>query len=265
MFQSKGLCLAITVGFIVLMTTSFVLAKPSKGLVGHWHLDEGAGKVAEDSSPEKNDGELWGDADWAKEGLAKGGFKGASLQLKPQSGLNIPAQGVESLEQITEGITLAAWIKITGDPTDDQGNIIVKPGSYYLVYREGKLGMYLYGPSDDGGIGYKTGKTTLPRNKWMHVALTYDQTEINLYVDGEVDSSTKAKAAIKTRNNEAFVGIGVERQKTRFFDGFIDDPVIYANVALSQAEIVKTLIKEPQSVSPQDKLAVTWGTIKAER
>ncbi len=80
-----------------------------------------------------------------------------------------------------------------------------------------------------------------------------------------MDFSTKAMAAIKTRNNEAFVGIGVERQATRFFDGFIDDPVIYANVALSQAEIVKTLIDEPQSVQPQDKLAVTWGTIKADR
>ncbi len=266
MYQSKGLYLAIVVCLIVLMTTPFVLAKPSKGLVGHWHLDEGNGKVAKDSSPEKNDGELWSDAKWANEGLEKGGeFKGTSLRLKPQSGLNIPAQGVESLEQITDGITLAAWIKITGDPTDDQGNIIVKPGSYYLVYREGKLGMYLYGPSDDGGIGYKMGKTTLPRDKWMHVALTYDQTEINLYVDGEVDFSTKAKAAIKTRNNEAFVGIGVERQETRFFDGFIDDLVIYANVALSQDEIVKTLIDEPQSVQPQDKLAVTWGTIKADR
>ncbi|MBI1923886.1 LamG domain-containing protein, partial [Candidatus Poribacteria bacterium] len=233
MFQSKARILTVVVCFIVLATPFFALAAPRKGLVGHWSLNEGQGNVARDSSPEKNDGELWGDAKWAKEGVEKGGFNGTSLKFAPQSGLNIPAQGVESLEQITEGITISAWMKITGDPTDDQGNIVVKPGSYYLVYREGKLGMYLYGPSDDGGIGYQVGKTTLQRNKWMHVALTYDRKEITLYLDGEVDFSTKAKEAIKTQNNEAFVGIGVERQKTRFFNGFIDEVLLYANVALT--------------------------------
>jgi hypothetical protein len=271
MFTKKELSLAIAVGFIVLMTASFVLAKPSKGLVGHWHLDEGGGKVAKDSSPEKNDGELWGDAKWAKEGLARGGgFKGSSLQLTPSSGLNIPAQGVESLEQITDGITLAAWIKIAGPPTDDQGNLIVKPGSYYLCYRDGKLGMYLYGPTGGAGLnGYQTGKTTLPENKWMHVALSFEKGKhITLYLDGKEEWSHNGKAAdiaIETRNNEAFVGIGVERQASRFFDGLIDDPVVYANVGLSQDEVVKTLIEEPQSVSPLDKLAATWGIIKAER
>jgi len=40
-------------------TTSLTLAAAPKGLVGHWHLDEGTGEVAKDSSAEKNDGELW--------------------------------------------------------------------------------------------------------------------------------------------------------------------------------------------------------------
>ena len=80
---------------------------------------------------------------------------------------------------------LSAWIKILGPPTNDQGNIIVKPGSYYLVYRDGKLGMYLYGPSDDGKLGYKTGKTELPLRKWMHVALTYNRKKLFLYLLGK--------------------------------------------------------------------------------
>ena len=271
MLQRKWLIILIAACFIVLQTTSFVLAKPSKGLVAHLHIDEGAGDTAKDSSGEKNDGELWGGAKWAtKEGLSKGGgFTGVSLNLPSSSGLNIKAQGVESLEQITEGITLAAWIKVQGAATDDQGNIIVKPGSYYLVYREKKLGMYLYGPSGPGGLGYQTGKTILPEKKWMHVALSFTKgKEVVLYIDGEVDwkhDGAGANHAIETRNNEAFVGIGVERQASRFFDGLVDDAVVYANVGLTQKEIQTDLIDTPQSVSPLDKLAVTWGTIKRDR
>ena len=90
---------------IVLMTTTIALAAAPKGLVGHWHLDEGTGKIAKDSSAEKNDGELWEGAKWVKEGVDKGGnFTGKGLAFKPPSGLNIPAQGVDSLEQVTAGV-----------------------------------------------------------------------------------------------------------------------------------------------------------------
>ena len=152
-----------------------------------------------------------------------------------------------------------------GPPTEDQGNIIVKPSSYYLVYRDEKLGMYLYGPSDDGGLGNKTEKTKLPLNKWMHVALTYDQKKIFLYLDGKVDFITAAKEAIKTRNNEAFVGIGLERKKTSFFYSMIDEVMIYANVGLSQEEVQDKLIYQVLSVAPSNRLAISWGIIKAKR
>ncbi|MBM3237714.1 LamG domain-containing protein [Candidatus Poribacteria bacterium] len=262
MSQKKSWIIFIAVYFIVFQFASFVLAKPREGLVGHWSFNEGTGKVASDSSPEKNDGELWGDVKWAKEGIAKPRSQGISLEFPLNAGVNVPAQGVESLEEITEAITISAWIKITGAPTDDQGNIVVKAGSYYLVYRDEKLGMYLYGPSDDGGLGYQTGKTKLPLKKWMHVALTYDRNEIILYFDGEVDVKTKAKEAIKTRNNEAFIGIGLERLTSRFFQGFIDEVMLYANVSLSQDEIKKDLIQKVLSVEKKDKVAMTWGGIK---
>ncbi|HIE29016.1 TPA: LamG domain-containing protein [Candidatus Poribacteria bacterium] len=98
----------------------------------------------------------------------------------------------------------------------------------------------------------------------MHVALTYDRNEIRLYLDGEVDFNAKAKAAIKTRNNEAFVGIGIERQKSRFFQGFIDEVMLYANMALTQEEIKKELIEKILPVEKRDKLTMTWGKIKEE-
>jgi len=265
MFQRRRWVIFITVCFIILQTTSFVLAKPREGLVGHWSFDEGTGKVVNDASSEKNHGELWGDAKWAKEGIGRAGRQGTSVEFPLNAGVNVPAQGVESLEQITEAITISAWIKITGTPTDDQGNIVVKPGSYYLVYREEKIGMYLYGPSDDGGLGYQTGKTKLPLEKWMHVALTYDSNEVKLYIDGEVDLSAKAKDEIKIRDNEAFVGIGVERQATRFFQGFIDEVMLYANVALTEAEVNKELIQQVLPVERKGKLTTTWSEIKAHR
>ena len=67
MSRQKRLILTITGCFMTVATTLALAAAP-KGLVGHWSLNEGKGDVAKDSSPEKNDGELWGDAKWVKEG-----------------------------------------------------------------------------------------------------------------------------------------------------------------------------------------------------
>ena len=265
MFQNKLFIISIVVCFIILGIVSFAFAAPRKGLVGHWSFDEGKGEVVNDASPEKNHGNLWGNAKWANEGIAKRGTQSSCVEFPLDSGVNIQAQGVESLEQITEAITIAAWLKIKGEPTDDQGNIAVKPGSYYFVYREGKLGTYLYGPSTDGGLGYQLGKTTLPLDKWIHVALTYDKKEIKLYLDGEVDYQEKATLPISVRTNEAFFSIGVEREKSRFFNGFIDEVMLYANMALTQQEIRTNLIKGILPVDWQDKLATTWGRIKAKR
>ena len=97
----------------------------------------------------------------------------------------------------------------------------------------------------------------------MHVALTYNRKKLFLYLDGKVDFSTSAKEAIKTRNNEAFVGIGMERKKTRLFHGMIDEVMIYANVGLSQKEVQDKLIKQVLPVDLDDILAVRWGAIKA--
>ena len=97
----------------------------------------------------------------------------------------------------------------------------------------------------------------------MHVALAYNRKKLFFYLDGKVDFRTSAKEAIKTRNNEAFVGIGVERKKTRLFHGMIDEVMIYANVGLSQKEVQDKLIKQVLPVDLNDKLAVRWGAIKA--
>ena len=97
----------------------------------------------------------------------------------------------------------------------------------------------------------------------MDVALTYNRKKLFLYLEGKVDFSTSAKEAIKTRNNEAFVGIGVERKKTRLFHGMIDEVMISANVGLSQKEVQDKLIKQVLPVDLNDKLAVRWGAIKA--
>ncbi|MFQ6041072.1 MAG: hypothetical protein ACE5PV_09465 [Candidatus Poribacteria bacterium] len=67
MFQRKSWIISIAVCFIALQDASFALAKPRKGLVGHWPFNDGTGQVAKDSSPEKNDGELWGDVKFLKD------------------------------------------------------------------------------------------------------------------------------------------------------------------------------------------------------
>ena len=104
MFQRKMWIISIAVGFIVLQIASFALAKPREGLVEHWSFNEGTGEVANDSSPEKNHGDLWGDIKWAKEGIEKPGRQGTSLEFSLNSGVNVPAQGEEVKKELIEKI-----------------------------------------------------------------------------------------------------------------------------------------------------------------
>ena len=85
-------------------------------------------------------------------------------------------------------------------------------------------------------IGYAT--AALVPNTWTHVAATYNGTQIQLYINGGLVSSTPATGAIQTTTTP--LRIGGNTYSTEFFQGLIDEVRIY-NRALSAAEILSDM------------------------
>lgn len=199
---------------------------PPAVLVGHWKLDGNA----QDSSGNANNGTLVGSPVWATAGRI-----GGALTL---DGIDdyVNCGNGESLN-ITDTITLAAWVK-----TDDSGNsehnpyVVKGDQSYALKHNSGNtLEFFIY---DGGWYAVNSEVLTADFNgAWHHVAGTYDGVQLKLYLDGVLVNSALHTGAISSTTYD--VNIGRDAQNTdRLYDGLIDDVRIYHGV-LPTSEIVK--------------------------
>lgn len=104
-----------------------------------------------------------------------------------------------------------------------------------------------------------TSETVVPIEKWVHVAGTYNGSELKIYINGKLDGSMEWTKGIY--QGDARVQIGkYEGADFFWFSGIIDEALLWDR-ALSEQEINQ--VKESGlAVKLVDKLATTWGTIK---
>jgi hypothetical protein len=157
-------------------------------------------------------------------GYAQGEVSGA-FNLGGTSFVEVP--NASSL-QITGNITLEAWI----NATTVGGRIIDK------ITAGGTNGYMLdtYGGHLRAIIGSTTLSSTasLPTGVWTHVALTYDGTNLSVYINGQADSSTGLTGAIPS--NSLALRIGADSTGASQFNGLIDEAAVY-NRALTATEL----------------------------
>lgn len=218
--------------------------------LGIWFFDEGKGKIAEDSSKNGNDGELV-DAKW------ENGMFGKALNF--EGGAHV---SVGNFEDYEDKVTIVALIKTPAAPA--WSDIIVGPcNDVILTLRDHKLN---FAGQCAKPIPHNTwSKTLLNDNKWHYVAGTYDGKTAKVYVDGEFEASNAAGGPFIP--GPKYIGSRDDKQEA--FTGLIDE-IAFFNVALSDADI-KTIADGGLSValgfaavSPQSKLATTWGKLKRD-
>jgi hypothetical protein len=198
------------------------------GLVGWWKMD-GDWK---DASVAGNNGTPFYGATFspnAKVGTQAGSFNTSNGYVSVNDNATL---------QLTSAMTLAAWIN-PGDITNYR-QIISKWGyngahSYQIgLQPTGKIRADI---SRDG-TGYDTlTSSTAPivANTWQHVAATFNNGILKLYVNGvEVASKTSALTALKPGSTP--LNIGRDPANIEYFKGLIDEALIY-NRALSATEI----------------------------
>ncbi len=201
-------------------------------LVGCWPMEEGSGGVVIDATAFGNDGTTTGIPTWVT------GHIGKALSLSG-TGQYAVVPNSASLD-ITSTITLAAWIKPTktsaytqyiikkviGTTTSSGYELSLSSGGKVFVRFNGGTTLttrvdsnYLY-PTDG--------------NTWVHVAATYDGSNIKVYINGTLDNSKTVSFAIGS--NSTNLGIGAQPDGVYPFQGMIDDARVY-NRALSLEEV----------------------------
>lgn len=244
------------IAFIVclLCLTNIYAQIDPDSIVGLWLFDEGAGKVAKDSSDNDYDGDLEKNPTWVdgKFGQALEFLGSCYVELR-DSAQGIPFGTVEPF-------SITAWVKNQGGGTvvgKFNGGVI---GAYILVIGGGGTVTFHREVAPWGLSGNKA----LPNDEFGHVAITYDGAEMKIYVDGEFDVKQDRGAQNTDMVTPVLIGARFTNgTPSEFFQGILDEVAIF-NIALTEDEILEVMngLSAPEAVSPSGTLVTTWASLK---
>ena len=269
----KSLVLGITIASIMLIGT-VAKAAEDEGMVLYLSFDEGVGNITKDLSGNGNDGSIKGGAKWVQ------GKDGKALELDGEDDyVQVP---YDDIFNITDAITLAAWIK-PSLPFDPPWRAIINnrefgaEGSYLLQTSQTNGGperVAEFALRLPGGYTYMRAVTLLTSDDLWHIAATYDEesSEMRIYVNGELEEDATPNQAPSGAINPAsqdgiFIGKDYGVDSPNWFGGTIDEVAIY-NRALTE-EQVKDLYqgeikRKIVAVEPAGKLTTTWASIRKQ-
>jgi len=220
-----------------------------RGLVGHWTFEEGTATSTADVSNQSNDGVLTNGPTWTSvDRTATGvpttafGLGGGTLDFDGADDYVI-APDDDSLD-VTDAITISAWIFPRGWGENNQGRIVDKSGSGGYIFQlvnnfndfvvDGLM-VQGFGGACNGSFACSNANA-ITLNTWQHVIFVYDGNGTGtFYVNGSL-AGVDATLSDPTAGTSG-LHIGNRSSDTaRAFDGLIDDVRIY-NRALSTSEI----------------------------
>jgi len=233
----------------------------TKGLVSFWTLDESdiENGVVKD---------IYGNNDGTIKGSPQivGGKIEEALDFNGSSDYIVCAED-PSLD-ITDKISIEAWVKI--DTIQD---------SYIVGKRDGGNQQYASYCNPDGAFRFVTwgGDTSvdtaanvLVTGQWYHLVAVYDSATGTgeMYVNGVPSAADATASPITAAACGVHIGARGDGAGGSAYplDGIIDEVKIY-NRILSEDEVVQNYNAESNlfaAVEPGNKLAVTWGRIRAE-
>ena len=200
-------------------------------LIGYWRLNDApASATARDVSGSGNDGTLVG-LDPATAWVA-GGPEGGSLSAQGNGYVNVPASA--SIDSITDQVTVAAWIFLQGTVTDYATAISRQIGNgfgqHYHLSVNAQRQAILFITTPMAGQVVIGSPMTVPQQAWVHLAGTYDGSQIRLYVNGVEVNSQPATGPFAAETNPVILsgnGNGNAYTVSEFVPGQLDGIMLY--------------------------------------
>ena len=164
-----------------------------KSIVGMWLFDKGSGDTAKDSSQNDHDGKLVNNPEWVE------GKNGGGLEFDGTNHVEIPA--TDTTDDYLDGFTYLLWVKPTGAPPNANTRLIERDWHNPTI-QISNAGNFYGSTVVGGGLGSSavTGGKWL-MGEWSFVALTYNGTILELYVDDEMVKDLKVAKPDFTKNN----------------------------------------------------------------
>jgi len=226
--------------FSFILVLSVVLTNVAKAdLVGWWRFNEGSGDTASDTSGNNHDGTLLGTPEWVS---GPEGFGGA-LAFHPDKCTGVDC-GIFDPTNGTGKFTVALWA--FWDGTGTYQHFLTKSagwGADTMMFQFELWGAHETASyTDRVGVSYEPAGSVaffiMPKNEWVHLALTFDGSNAVIYLNG-VDVEGPKPFSIGP-DVDAQVEIGYTSTRPsgseRTFHGSLDDVRIY-DYALAEAEI----------------------------
>lgn len=205
----------------------------SDGLIGYWKMDESAANSCTGGTNDSCDSSGNGfDLAWQADATFSNTSKfGRALSL---DGTGDDARVADNATlDLTTGITISTWVK--ANSLAAYHRIVAKmDGSestgYMMDATSGGGGIRLRIDSTD----CETAAGVITTSGWYHVAATYDQSTMRIFINGVESKSCARTGSISTNNQDLTIGNRSDNNSS--WNGLIDEARIY-NRALSPAEI----------------------------
>ncbi len=254
------MCRKCIVSVSLMLVVALVSGPARAQLLGHWRLDDGAGTAALDASDYGNDGTLQSEPQWV------GGVFGGALAFDGIDDYVLCAEregtnpGTYPAELMPATFTVACWTKLdnfayfssfvgngidTGD--DECGFFLYNWG--WVGDNEKDFGLAI---RTEAAMNYIETPNVYETNTWYHLASTYDGTNVNIYVNGElVVGPANAGGPIRWVSAQSgnyperfAIGVWLDPGYDLWIDGVIDDVRYYGRV-LAADEVNAIMADEP--------------------
>lgn len=245
---------------ITIFAVSFAYAVEIDDILVYYSFDRLDGDTFKDDSGNGNDAQLVRDGTLVDGPFGKAiHLKGGVVQLSPDDDFIVPVG--ENGE-----ITIEAWFNLQAH-TEFDGIVSIEtidPGCclFRLMVNPDFYPYWDAGQHEDRHISSFTFKL----KQWYHYVLVADGKEGKIYVDGEFLGSKPENITFKKYEKaQIFVGAGEGPTTHPVEDAMIDEVVIYSK-ALTDEEVKASKeigVEGVLAVDAKDKLATTWGQIKA--
>ncbi len=245
---------------LIFISAGYATADLAEGLVVYFTFDNVKGKTIVDDSGNGLDADIIANTE-----IVDGKYgKAIRITKEGPDCVNVPAADELKIEG---EITMAAWINQDAWNTNAQWfDKNCHNGGEHSSYGIGAFGD---GKSFNMFLGTGNSRPTLNKphamdaKKWLHVVGTYDGATMKIYVDGEVAAEQDQKFDFKGTNDQDLrIGCSKDRPQYTFENGSIDEAAVWRR-ALSEDEIQEIANEGFLAVSPLDKTATTWGSLKS--
>ena len=256
---SYTVCLFLMFGIV-----SYAMANLADDLVVYFSFDNIEGKRVLDESGNGLNAEVIKNTKFVE------GKHGNAVHITGETEDCVNVLTADKLE-IDGAITMMAWV-YHEDWTGRTFQWCDKGG--YSVETKHGYGMAVFDIEEHGsGIGVIVGGAvrthlitlkSLEDETWHHIVGTCEDKRVKIYLNGETLTEHEVGFNfIGTNEEDLRIGCAKGEPRYAFADGFIDEVAIWSR-ALGEDEI-KTAMQGPLfDVTPEDKVATTWGDIKQE-